>query len=600
MPRDVVTIRNLSKAHGSQVLFDQAEAVLRDDQRIAIVGRNGTGKSTLCRMILGQEKADGGIIAVADGIRIGYLEQSDPFRDDETLHQALVRLSGQPEWRCAEVAARFRIDGDRLALRARDCSGGWQTRARLCALLLGDPDFLILDEPTNYLDLRTQLLLEDFLASYKGGYLIVSHDRSFLGRTCTTVLEVSQGKIRLSPGTIEDWLTQRAERREMIRRRNANLATKAKQLEDFVARNKARASTATQAASKAKQLERISADFLDEERDDAEAVIRLPRLGERRPGAALRCSHLAIGYGSNRVADGIDLEVERGSRVAILGDNGQGKSTLLKTLAEVQPALGGQARWGYAVRVGFYHQHVYEAIPAGDTVRTYLERCASSAPGYVTSQQVQDLAGAFLFRGAAIDKGVGVLSGGERARLCLAGLLVARFDVLLLDEPTNHLDVETAEALASALADHDGTLLVVCHDRSFVSRIATHVVELRDAKAWTYSDGYEAYLWRVERELRAEAAATEPPASGPKGGGDRKEQRRLAAEARNRLREAQNAVKRLDRERDQLTRTVTAEPGSPAGIAAAKRLADLQGEIDAAEEAWLAAAGDLEQLGVEV
>ncbi len=601
MPRDAIQIIDLHKAHGAQVLFDGANAVIRDDQRLAVVGRNGTGKSTLCRMIMGQDKADGGSIATARGLRVAYLEQSDPFRPDETVQEALERLSDREGWRCAELAARFRIGPEMLDQPALSLSGGWQTRTRLCALLLGEPDLLILDEPTNYLDLRTQLLLEGFLTSWKGGFLVVSHDRAFLRRTCNGVLVVANGGLEVVDGGIDAWLDGRAERREQARRTNANLATKAKHLQDFVDRNRARASSATQAQSKAKQLERLKGEFVEEEADATAVAMRLPLLGERRPGAALRCADLAIGYGENVVAGPLDLEVERGSKVAILGDNGQGKSTLLKTLAGVQPALSGTTRWGHAVRVGFYHQHVYAAIPNTVTVQGWLEHCAREAPGYTTTQQVLDLAGAFLFRGDAVLKTAAVLSGGERARLCLAGLLLGRHDVLLLDEPTNHLDVETTEALADALAVYDGTVLLVSHDRTFVSRLASIIVELRDGRCATYTDGYEAYLWRVERELRDESssAPVATPVAKPAAsvaGVDRRDKRRQVTAARNRQRDAETILRTLEAERDRLTATMQANPATTAATSGA-RLAALANEIATAEEAWLEAAAVVEQLG---
>jgi len=600
MPRDAISITDLHKAHGAQILFEGASATIRDDMRLAVVGRNGTGKSTLCRMIMGQDAADSGSISIARGLRIAYLEQSDPFQAGETVQEALERLSGREGWRCAEVAARFRIGPAMLDQVALSLSGGWQTRTRLCALLLGEPDLLILDEPTNYLDLRTQLLLEGFLSSWKGGFLVVSHDRAFLRRTCTGVLVVANAGLEVVEGGIDTWLDGRAERREMAKRRNANLTTKAKHLQDFVDRNRARASSATQAQSKAKQLERLKGDFIAEETDSAAVVMRLPALGERRPGAALRCADLAIGYGDNVIAGPIDLEVERGSKVAILGDNGQGKSTLLKTLAEVQPALSGSLRWGHATRVGFYHQHVYAAIPAAASVQSWLEGCASEAPGYTTTQQVLDLAGAFLFRGDAVKKTVSVLSGGERARLCLAGLLLGRYDVLLLDEPTNHLDVETTEALAEALAEHDGTVLLVSHDRGFVGRLASVIVELRDGRASTFTDGYEAYLWRIEKEMRepegtAAPAASPAPTSGANAVSDRRDQRKQLSAARNRQRDTEKALRALETERDALTATMQAHPAG-AGATVGPRLAALATAIAQAEERWLEAAADVQAL----
>ena len=579
MAKNVVRCDDLHKAYGDQVLFDGASVELRDDHRLAVIGRNGAGKSTLCRMILGQEQPDAGRLWLHDDLRVSYLEQTDPFREGETVVAYLQRASEREEWRCAEVAGSFLLGHELMERPALGLSGGYQTRVRLCSMLLREPNFLILDEPTNYLDLRTLLLLEGFLTGWKGAFLVVSHDREFLRRTCSGTLSVERGRIELHEAPVDDYLAFRAEQREMAERRNANLSSKTKQLEDFVARNRARASSATQAQSKLKLLVKLNAEQVEVDGEERTVAMTVPAV-ETRPGAAVRTTGLRIGYADRVVADGVDLEVERGAKVAVLGDNGQGKTTLLKTLAGSLSALGGEIKWGYGIRLGHYAQHVYQAIPADATVRSWLEGCAAKAPGYATTQQIQTLAGAFLFSGDAFDKRVAVLSGGERARLCLAGLLLGKFDVLLLDEPTNHLDVETAEALGRALKAHNGTVLFVSHDRTFVSLLASEVIEVSGGQVARYGDGYEHYCWRLAQEAKDAAG---PPA---KPQAKKPQTARIDQGARNRLKQIEKELAQATQEREAWTAKLVADPRTHAAEAG-KRLPQLDADIARLEEEWL-------------
>ena len=581
MAKTVIRCDDLHKAYGDQVLFDGASVEIRDDHRLAVIGRNGAGKSTLCRIILGQEQTDAGRLWLHDDLRVSYLEQTDPFREGESVLAYLERATEREEWRCAEVGGRFLLDQELMSRPALGLSGGFQTRVRLCAMLLREPNFLILDEPTNYLDLRTLLLLEGFLTSWKGAFLVVSHDREFLRRTCTGTLCVERGHIELHEGSVDAYLTFRIEQRDMAERRNANLAGKAKQLEEFVARNRARASSATQAQSKLKQLVKLNAEQVEVDGDERTVAMTIPAV-ETRPGAALRTKNLRIGYPDRTVADGVDLEIERGAKVAVLGDNGQGKTTLLKTLAGSLPALGGDTKWGYGIRLGHYAQHVYQAIPSDATVRSWLEGCAAKAPGYATSQQIQSLAGAFLFSGDAVDKRVSVLSGGERARLCLAGLLLGKFDVLLLDEPTNHLDVETSEALGKALKAHNGTILFVSHDRTFVSLVASEVVEVNAGRVARYGDGYDHYCWRLAQEAK-DAGGIAPAKVETK----KPQTARIDKGSRNRLKQVEKDLAAATTVRDALTAKLTSDPRAHAAEAG-KRLPQLDADISRLEEEWLA------------
>src|SRR5579872_1145174 len=309
----LLQVKNAYKSYGDQILLDGAEATLTDDVKVGFIGRNGAGKSTLLRILLGEEELDRGDIVRHPKLRLGYLRQHDPFLPGETAQEFLMRDSGQPDWKCGEVAGQFELKSELLEGPVAKLSGGWQTRVKLAALLLHEPNLLLLDEPTNFLDLRTQILLEHFLRHYDEACLIVSHDRAFLGATCSHTLDLSRGKLTMYPGKIDAFLEYQRERREHDERSNVATLAKRRQLEEFIAKNKARASTATRARSKSKQLERL--ELVDVASDEPTAQIRAP-LVEPRQGPALRCKDLVIGYPDRQVAAEIDLEIDHGSRAA--------------------------------------------------------------------------------------------------------------------------------------------------------------------------------------------------------------------------------------------------------------------------------------------
>ncbi|SFI37920.1 ABC-F family ATP-binding cassette domain-containing protein [Planctomicrobium piriforme] len=508
----LLQIRDAVKSFGDQKLLDEASATIYDGVKVGFVGRNGAGKSTLLKALLAEEELDSGEIIRNPKLRVGYLRQHDPFLPGENALQFLMRDSGQPDWKCGEVAGEFEIKGAYLEGPISALSGGWQTRVKLAALLLHEPNLLLLDEPTNFLDLRTQILLEHFLKHFEEACLIVSHDRAFLGATCTQTLDLTRGKLTLYPGPIEDYLQYRDDRREHDERANAAVVAKQKQLQKFIDKNKARASTATRAKSKEKQLEKLQT--VDIAADEPTPNMRAPIVTPRQ-GPAVRCMELAIGYGDYAVAKGINLEIDHGQRAAIVGDNGQGKTTLLRTIVDSLPPVSGEVRWGYGCEIGVYAQHVYSSLPPDQTVLEYLDRVAK--PG-TTTQEVLAGAGALLFRGGHVKKKVSVLSGGERARLCMAGLLLGTYNVLILDEPGNHLDVETVESLTSALLNYKGTVIFTSHDRHFMKNVATSVIEVRDGSARNYGGDYDAYVYAVNKEIEQgerELAAARKKLAGP-------------------------------------------------------------------------------------
>jgi len=587
----VLQLQDAHKRYGEQHLLEGASCALTDDQKVGLIGRNGAGKSTLCRVLLDEEELDAGELVRSRKLRLGYLRQHDPFLDGETVIGFLQRDSGQPEWRCGEIAWQFQLPDAMLDQPVRELSGGWQTRVKLAALLLHDPNLLILDEPTNFLDLRTQMLLEEFLREFRGGCLIVSHDRSFLERTCTHTLELSRGKMTMFPGGVDDYLENLAERREHDLRVNAATLTKRKQLETFINKNRANANTASQARNKAKQLERL--ELIEVQGEDANVRFSFPKV-EPRQGPALRTENLTIGYPDLEVATSAQVEVEHGSRVGVVGDNGQGKTTFLRTVCDSLAPLGGNLKWGFGCQVGVYAQHVYTTLPEQQTVDEYLHYQA--APG-TTIQQVKDVAGSFLFSGDMVDKKIQVLSGGERARLVLAGLLLEKHNVLVLDEPGNHLDVETVEALADALCRYEGTVIFTSHDRHFMHRVATAVIEVRDGRVASYPASYDDYVYRVRKELEAGLRAEHTVRNSPAPDGAnlaRKVGGREERELQKRLKSLERKIAKLDEEKNSLQQQLSTVTETAAAQQLHEQLTLSAAEVEQLEEQWLELYNELE------
>jgi len=574
------------KSYGEQILLDGAEVTLTDAHKVGFIGRNGAGKSTLIRVLLGEEELDKGEIVRHPKLRLGYLRQHDPFLPGETVLEFLMRDSEQPDWRCGEVAGRFELKGPYLEGPISKLSGGWQTRVKLAALLLHDPNLLLLDEPTNFLDLRTQILLEHFLREFRQACLIVSHDRAFLGATCSQTLELSRGKLTLFPGPVESFIEFQHERREHDERVNAAIMAKRRQLETFIDKNRARASTASQARSKGKQLERLQT--VDIAGAEATVKIRPPSV-EPRKGPALRCTELAIGYPDHEVASDIHAEIEHGQRVAIVGDNGQGKTTFLRTVVSSLEPLQGQVRWGYGCDIGVYAQHVYTGLPDRKTVLEYLEYVA--APGTKT-QALLDLAGSFLFRGDHVQKNISVLSGGERARLCMAGLLLSNHNILVLDEPGNHLDVDTVDALAEALNDYEGTVLFTSHDRHFMKRVATAIIEVRAGRVVNYRGDYESYLYYVNKEIEdgeREQNAKLSPGKASKAvprKEDRKERAQRERDARKEVAALERNIARLDDRKRQLNAQLLETTDAAEAMRLHEEIGRVIKELTPIEERW--------------
>lgn len=588
----LLQIRGAHKSYGDQVLLDDAEATLTEDVKVGFIGRNGAGKSTLLRILLGEEELDAGEVIHHPNLRIGYLRQHDPFLPGESVHDFLMRDSEQPDWKCGEVAGQFELKGAYLNGPVSALSGGWQTRVKLAALLLHEPNLLLLDEPTNFLDLRTQILLEHFLRGFREACLIVSHDRAFLKATCTHTLDVTRGKLTMFPGKIDTFLENQAERTEHDRRVNETVRTKQKQLKKFIDRNRAGANTASQARSKTKQLERLKLSEIAV--DEPTARIRAP-LVQPRQGPAVRCQELTMGYPDHEVATDIQLEIEHGQRVAIVGDNGEGKTTLLRTLVGSLEPLAGQARWGHGCEIGVYAQHVYSTLPEHQTVIEYLEYQANAG---TTHQDILAQAGALLFRDAHVQKKIAVLSGGERARLCLAGLLLGTYNILVLDEPGNHLDVETVDVLANALIAYRGTVIFTSHDRYFMKLLATTVIEVRDGSAKNYLGNYDAYLYAMNREIdegerqlnaskSTERKTTSKGKRGIKNNAGGHDHRKIRKEITN----VERKIARLDERRRELDLQLLTATDPEEALRLHNEVTAVAKELAAAEERWCELSG---------
>jgi len=578
-------VRDVEKRYGSTTVLEDANVTIHTGQKVGVIGRNGAGKSTLCRLMLEQEEPDRGEIQRADWLKVGYLEQHDPFTLDETAGAFLERHTGREGWRCGELAAKLGLTPDNLATTMGAMPGGYRTRVKLTAMLLTDPDFLILDEPTNFLDLSTVLLLQDFLADFRGGVLVVSHDREFLKDTCDHTLLVERGGLTLYPGGIEEFFGWQAEQMEVARRTNAAVEARREHLQRFVDRFGAKASKATQAKSKMKQIERLKP--IEIANPLSTVRIRIPRV-EVKKGLAVAGEAIAIGYAEKTLAKDVTIAVDRGAKVAIVGDNGQGKTTLLRTLAGDLPPIAGYVRRAQGVEISYYAQHVYQSLHPKDTVRSHLERSAAKD---VLRQDVLDMAGALLFKGDDVEKPVSVLSGGERARLCLAGLLLAKKPVLVLDEPTNHLDFETVEALGAALAEFAGTALFVSHDRTFVNMVATQIVEVHEGRVRTLPGTYADYV--EELQLRARGATSVSRATTARSAEDaalahaeRRRKKNDRTRAERALKDVEARMARTSQERERVLADIARAPAAPNHDLYA-RLGQIDHDNAALEQEWL-------------
>ncbi len=554
----MIDIQGLSKQYGSKVLFEGAAARIGGRSKLALVGPNGSGKSTLIRMILGHEDPDHGRVTRVSHLAIGHLAQEVPRFADRAVIDEVLRMDGRRdellqarrelEERLAQSSQGFEagetdlerygrvmeeledLDEYRLESRAQAIlegigfrksdfdrklsgfSGGWLMRVALARILLMGPDLLLLDEPTNHLDLESLLWLEDFLRNFRGAVLLVSHDTEFVNRLVDEVVEVDQRKLWTYRGNLDSYVAQKEERLRVLRSQFESQQSRIAEIEAFVRRFGAKATKARQAQSRMKELERMDRIELPDDRD---------RVGFRFPPATRSGKEVVtfrraeLSYGDKVVFRDLEWILQRGSRVAVVGPNGAGKTSLLKLLSGVLQASQGEVKLGHEVRVGYYAQHQAEALNYRHTILEELEATAPELP----VARVRGIAGAFLFTGDAVDKKCGVLSGGEKARVALAKLLLSPSNFLILDEPTNHLDVESRGVLLEALQEYEGTLVLVSHDRAFVGPLVDTVLEIEPSplgsRVIPLLGGYEDYLSKKLKEVAEQGARLRRDAGGP-------------------------------------------------------------------------------------
>lgn len=493
--KELIRIYNLEKNYGLKVIFNTANCSIHEGEIYGVLGRNGAGKSTLFRMILGLEEADDGDITLDKTARIGYIAQEDDFDLNQTGLEYLLSTTKAQDWEIVKQALEFDMPKEKLDLPINDISGGYRMRLKLIKMLMSKPNLILLDEPTNYLDLSTILLLENWLLSFKGTVLLITHDREFLRRVMTSTIEVDQGQITLYPGNIDAYFEYKQMLQNQIIRTNANIEKKQAQLQEFINRFGAKATKAAQAKSKQKHIERLEQEKKSIYIPNSKIRMHLPFIA-KSSGMGLDVSNITIGYGQTKIAEGQNLYVERGQKVAVLGDNGQGKSTLLKTLAGEIQALSGEFKFGNGLRVGYFAQSVEFDTQDQATVYDYLRKVADIE---ISDDDVKKTLGSFLFSKSEHDKSLTVLSGGEKARLRLAAVFLEGYDILILDEPTNHLDMETVEIMGSSLSEWGGTLIFVSHDRSFVNNLATMIWQVKDGNITKYNGNYEEYVWSLKQ-----------------------------------------------------------------------------------------------------
>ncbi len=529
----------IARHFSGEVLFEQIQMEIQEKSRIALVGRNGAGKSTLLKIIAGIEEPDVGGIAKSRGIRIGYLAQNtglttsktiykemlDAFSEvlqiEKRMHELEAQISDpaihehaqiyertlteydrlQQEYQekngygyeaeIRSVLAGFRFDESYYQQEISTLSGGQKTRLALAKLLLEKPDLLILDEPTNHLDIDTLAWLENYLQNYPGALLIVSHDRYFLDKVVSEVYELSRHVMHYYKGNYTKYLVLKEERVAQDWKAYEKQQAEIAKLEEFVQKNIVRATTTKRAQSRRKRLEKMTR--IDRPKGDEKSANFLFHIGKASGNQVLYLQNGAIGYATEILCEPIELDIRKQEAIALVGPNGIGKSTLLKSIMEEIPFIHGEIRLGANVSIGYYDQE-QAILHSKKTVLQELWDEHSTVP----EKDIRSVLGSFLFSGEDVEKSVPMLSGGEKARLALAKLAMKQENFLILDEPTNHLDIDSKEVLEDALIDYEGTLFFVSHDRYFINRIATKVVELSEQGSKLYLGDYDYY---VEKKL---------------------------------------------------------------------------------------------------
>ncbi len=517
----MITLSDIYVQYGNRILLDRVTLVIGDKDKIGLVGRNGAGKSTLLKIIASYQRSDEGTLSIPSDRTIGFLHQEMNIPQGKSVMEETLSAFAEVrkiEARLAEINKEMAVrtdyetdsylkmledfstlndrflflGGDRMQAQAEmvlkglgfaqgdfirltdEFSGGWKMRIELAKMLLAQPDYLLLDEPTNHLDIESIIWLEDFLQTYPGSVVVISHDKQFLDNVTKRTVEVELGKLYDYKAHYSKYIELREERREKLGSAYANQQKVIAQREKTINRFMAKATKTKLAQSMQKQLDKMERVEIDEA-DTKAMVLRFPP-APRSGTVVVDGKGISKKYGKLKVLDNISLKLDRGDRVAFVGQNGQGKTTLAKILIDEIPATSGEIKLGHNVSIGYYAQNQSEALK-GDL--TLLETLENSSPPEMRTK-LRSVLGAFLFSGEDVDKKVSVLSGGERARLALAALLLRPFNLLVLDEPTNHLDIISKDVLKQALIEYDGTLIVVSHDREFLADLTDRTIEFRD------------------------------------------------------------------------------------------------------------------------
>jgi ATP-binding cassette subfamily F protein 3 len=650
----MIQLVGLTKRFGHKVLFENLDYQFPSGERLALVGANGAGKTTLLNCICGIEDADGGQVVVPQQVKIGYLPQEpnpepevsvleeclagarDLYqmrRDIQELTQKLASESN-PDLlaRYEEVEAKFKVnDGYRLESKAhgildglgfsakqreqdpRELSGGWRMRLELAKLFLDRIDFLVLDEPTNHLDLPTLVWVENFLTQFPGTLLFVSHDRALLNRLPTRTLHLNQGQLKAYPYTFDKFLEARDQEREQDIARLENLEKKREHLEKFVERFGAKATKARQAQSRVKMINKLRhlEGDIQIEQDAADVSIKLPT-PPKSGQVALELNNLAIGY-SDPLFTNLNLSVSRGNKIAIIGANGIGKSTLLKTVTQRLQPLAGDIAPGLNVIPAYYSQNPEESLDLSQNILSQV----LSVSDDIGEPAARAILGAFLFHGDDVFKQIGVLSGGEKSRVALARLLVQKANLLLLDEPTNHLDMASVEALAEAIRTYEGTAMFVSHDRQFIDEVCTHVfVMLANGRCMLFEGKLADYermaslqdfpsLLAFEQESPSNTTA---PASGSTKSTNQ-ESHEQAKQLKSRRQALQKRLSKHEQQQESLTKTIAqiekemseaAAEGYQKAMELQALLTEKQQSLAEAEELWLTESAELEEIETQL
>ncbi len=618
----MLTINGMTVRLGGRTILDRATAAIPPGSRVGLIGRNGAGKSTLLKVVIGQIDPDEGQIEMPRRTRLGYIAQeapsgsatpfetvlaadverarlmaeaehcTDPHRLGD-VHERLLAIDAySAPARAARILLGLGFDEEMQAQALDSFSGGWKMRVALAALLFSQPDVLLLDEPSNHLDLEATLWLENFLRDYAGTLVVISHERDLLNNVVDTILHLERGKITLYAGGYDDFERQRAERAAQIAAARAAQDAQRARLQDYIARNSARASTAKQAQSRAKMLAKMQP--IAALADDPSLSFDFPSPSELKP-PLITLDMAAVGYGGTPVLRKLNLRIDPDDRIALLGRNGNGKTTLARLLAAQLPAMDGEVHASGKMRVGYFTQYQVEELHGDDTPLQHMSRAMAGKPPAAVRAQL----GRFGFSGDKATTLVGKLSGGERARLALALITRDAPHLLILDEPTNHLDVDAREALVQALNGYDGAVILISHDRHMIELTADRLVLVAGGEAKEYAGSIDDYIDFVLGRNQPKEAG-KPKASKA----DRKAQSRAREEARalkKAAAEAEAASARLAAQCSAIERAMIDPASAEPELASldmnelSRRRAQLAAELEIAEARWLEASEQLER-----